>query len=102
MRGSAIGRPPGSQIAALILMFSSCAFARVPRRMRLASSKVRPIDYSSAWDVDVPPPGDYSAARHRAPLPCSAQRAARAREESDIDLFFEYKRQKSVCLIWWT
>src|SRR5262249_48118380 len=35
MRCNAIGRPPGSQIAALILMFSSCAFARAPRRMRL-------------------------------------------------------------------
>jgi hypothetical protein len=28
MRCKAIGRPPGSQTAALILMFSSCAFAK--------------------------------------------------------------------------
>jgi hypothetical protein len=36
---------------------------------------------------------DYSAARHRAPLPVRLNRAGRERNR-DIDLFFDYKRQK--------
>src|SRR6202030_320602 len=47
MRCNAISRPPLSQTAALILMLSSCALARAPRMMRLASSSVRLIDLSS-------------------------------------------------------
>src|SRR5438445_90741 len=47
MRCNAIRRPPLSQTAALILILSSCALARAPRMMRLASSSVRLIDLSS-------------------------------------------------------
>src|SRR6201987_5171555 len=47
MRCNAIKRPPLSQTAALILMLSSCALARAPRMIRLASSSVRLIDLSS-------------------------------------------------------
>src|SRR5580704_18532681 len=47
MRCNAISRPPPSQTAALILMLSSCALARAPRMIRLASSSVRLIDLSS-------------------------------------------------------
>src|SRR5690348_1355142 len=43
MRCRAIRRPPLSQTAAVILMFSSWAFAKAPRRTRLASSSVKAI-----------------------------------------------------------
>ena len=70
MRCNAIGRPPGSQIAALILMFSSCAFARMAPQDAIGF-------FQGETHRLFPPPGtlmfprrrDYSAARHRAPLP---------------------------------
>src|SRR5579863_4084246 len=43
MRCSATRRPPASHTAAVILMPSSSAFAKAPRRMRLLSSRLRLI-----------------------------------------------------------
>src|SRR3954470_21617292 len=51
MRCNAIRRPPLSHTAALILMLSSCAFAKAPRMMRLASSNVRLIVLSLARNI---------------------------------------------------
>src|SRR5580704_4843243 len=94
MRCNAIGRPPGSQIAALIFDVQLLCFCQGATQDAIGF-------FQGETHRSFPPPGtlmfprrrDYSAARHRAPLPVRLNRAGRERNR-DIDLFFDYKRQK--------
>src|SRR6266705_516657 len=96
MRCSAISRPPASHTAALTLMLSCCAFAKAPRRMRLASSSVRlmaflrsreTVIFLAAPTIESRPPlrqSDIGAAA-RSEESEAAERAARREEPQRVE-----------------